>query len=165
MNLNHAQAWRAAATGRRPHGHAHFWERAALTRRQFLKAGATVAVAAFGAGLWKPTRALAAKPAAGLPKAIPGGTTIDGLGLFHLYLPTDNPFSTNTIKSGRGDPSTISDFNGKVAVAEMINGTGLGTGPGLGAGVTQFWECDVRFMDGEYIDVTGAHRQGTFAFI
>jgi hypothetical protein len=159
MNLNHVQGLQAAHARQRPRGHAHFWERAALTRRQFLKAGAaTVAVTAFG-GLWKPTRAIAAPPTGGLPRPIAHGTQLDGLGFFHFYLPTANPFSTDTIKGGHGNPSTVGDFNGKVGVSEMFGGTGTGTEG------NQFWNSDVRFMDGEYIDVNGAQRQGTFAFI
>ena len=162
MNSKHAQAVQAAATGRRPHGHAHFWERAALTRRQFLTAGAaSVAVAAFG-GLWEPARANAAPPVGALPRPIPGGTQIGTLGFFHFYFPTlgNPPGSTHVIENGTGDPSTITDFNGKVGVSEMSGGTGVDN-----LGHTQYWKSDVRFMDGEYVDVDGEHRQGTIAFV
>jgi hypothetical protein len=160
MNINQLHSLQMARATARPRGHAHFWQRAGLTRRQFVKAGAaSAAVAMFGAGLLQPSRAIAAPHTGRLPNPVPGGTTIDGLGTFHFYFPTANPFSTDTIESGGGDPSTITDFNGKVGVSEMFGGVGTGSEG------TQYWNSDVRFFDGEYVDVRGKHHQGTFAFI
>jgi len=149
-------------TGGAEFGHAHFWDRA-LSRRQLLGRGAGLAgVAAVGSALGLPTLASAAAPGVGEPGPVSGGTTIDGLGLFHFYFPTaDNPVgSTATIESGRGDPATITDFNGFIGVGDWGGGTGKD-----GHGTTLHWAADVRFMDGEYIGLDGRHRQGAFAFV
>src|SRR5205809_3454952 len=92
-----------AEVGDRPVGHSHFWERA-LSRRQFVGRTAGLAGVAASSALGWPAIALAAAPGPGEPRPIPGGTTIDGLGLFHFYFPTStNPVgSPDTIESGRG---------------------------------------------------------------
>jgi len=156
--------WRAEI-GHRSAGHSHFWERA-LSRRQLLARSAGLAGVAAGSALGMPALAAAAAPGPGEPNPIPGGTTIDGLGLFHFYFPTSsNPVgSPDTIESGRGDPSTITDFNGFLGVGEFGSPASPGTGKD-GDGTTLYWGADVRFMDGEYVGVDGRHRQGAFAFI
>jgi hypothetical protein len=146
--------------GDRPVGHSHFWERA-LSRRQFVgsTAGfAGAAIAAFGL----PAFARAATAVSTAPRPIPGGTTIGALGLFHFYFPTSpNPVgSGDTIQSGRGDPSTITDFNGFIGVGEWGGGTGRDQN-----GRTLYWAADLRFMDGEYVGLDGRHHQGAFAFV
>jgi hypothetical protein len=149
--------WRTE-TGDRPFGHSHFWERA-LSRRQLLAGTAGVAV---GTAFGLPAFARAASPGSAMPRPIPGGTTIDGLGLFHFYFPTShNPVgATSTIESGRGDPSTITDFNGFLGVGEWAGGTGKDQ-----KGTTLYWAADVRFMDGEYVGLDGRRHQGAFAFV
>jgi hypothetical protein len=147
--------------GERPVGHAHFWDRA-LSRRQLVGRAAGLAGVAVGSSLGLPALAKATAPGQGAPRPIPGGTQIDGLGLFHFYFPTaNNPAgSTNTIESGRGDPSLITDFNGFIGVGEWGGGKGKDQ-----HGATLYWGADLRFMDGEYIGLDGRHRQGAFAFV
>ncbi len=147
-------------TGGAQVGHAHFWDRA-LSRRQFLGGTAGAAGVAMTSALGWPVLANAATGTAA-PRPIPGGTQIDGLGLFHFYFPTSsNPVgSPNTIQSGRGDPSTITDFNGFIGVGEWGGGTGKDQN-----GHTLFWAADLRFMDGEYVGLDGRHHQGAFAFV
>jgi hypothetical protein len=159
------QAVWLAEVGDRPVGHDHFWDRA-LSRRQLLGRGAGLAGIAAASAVGFPTLARAAGPGAGVPKPVPGGTVIDGLGLFHFYFPTSpNPVgSPDTVESGRGDPSTITDFNGFLGLAEFGNPASPGTGTD-GDGATLYWAADVRFMDGEYVGVDGRHRQGAFAFV
>ena len=142
-------------------GHAHFWDRA-LSRRQLLGRTAGLAGVAVGSAFGFPALAKAAPPGKGAPRPIPGGTQIDGLGFFHFYFPTaNNPVgSTDTVESGRGDPSTITDFNGFIGLGEWGGGTGKDQN-----GTTLFWAADLRFMDGEYIGLDGRHRQGAFAFV
>jgi hypothetical protein len=141
-------------------GHAHFWDRA-LSRRQVLARAAGVAGAAVASPLVLPGLARGAKPGTGEPRPIPGGTEIPGIGLIHFYFPAENPVGAlDTIENGRGDPSTITDFNGFVGVGEWGPGTGTDQ-----ASNTLFWAADVRFMDGEYVGLDGRHRQGAFAFI
>jgi len=149
-----------AEVGDRPVGHAHFWERA-FSRRQLVSRTAGLAGVAAASSLGWPGMGLAA-PGKGVPRPIPGGTVIDGLGLFHFYFPTSpNPAgSPDTIESGRGDPSTITDFNGFVGVGDFGGGTGKDQ-----TGKTLYWGADVRFMDGEYVGLDGRHRQGAFAFV
>jgi hypothetical protein len=153
--------WDARA-GERPAGHAHFWDRA-LSRRQVLGSAAGVAGVAVGSALGLPAIAGAThrKPP-GVPRPIPGGSQIDGLGFFHFNFPTSpNPAGArDTIESTRGDPSTITDFNGSIGVGEWAGGTGKDQN-----GTTLYWAADVRFMDGEYIGLDGRHHEGAFAFV
>lgn len=127
-------------------GHAHFWQRA-LSRRQVLAAGAGGAAAAalLGSRLWVPELAHATAPVPADPTPIPLT-----LGPFHVQL------------LGPGhEPSTITNFNGFVGVAD-VQGTGTGAGPGGGA---LLFDTDMRFMTGEYIGVDGKQYHSTFGFV
>jgi hypothetical protein len=124
-------------------GHRH-----APSRRQFLAAGAGLGAAGFlGAQVIGAGPALAAQ-GAGDPRPIPGGIQPFGPGteVFHLFLP------------GTGEPSTITDFNGFVGVAQ-IDGVGAGDNAGLS------FEVDNRFITGEYIALNGRHFEATFGFL
>jgi hypothetical protein len=142
-------------------GHAHFWDRA-LSRRQLIGGAASVAGVALGSALRLPAVARAATRPGAAPEPIPGGTQIDGLGFFHFYFPTfPNPAGDHhTIENGRGDPSSITDFNGFIGSGEWGGGTGTNQN-----GKTLFWAADVRFMDGAYVGLDGRQRQGAFAFV
>ncbi len=140
-------------------GHAHFWDRA-LSRRQLLGRTAGVAGAAIASSFWMPGLAKAAAPGLGEPRPIPGGTDLGPLGFRHFYFPTGGPPGALTIESGKGDPSTITDFNGFIGVGEFAGGTGKDQ-----AHTTLHWAADVRFMDGEYVGLDGRHRQGAFSFV
>jgi hypothetical protein len=140
-------------------GHDHFWERG-LTRRQLVGRAAGAAGVLATSSVWFPAVAQAKRTAPALPRPVPGGTTIDGAGLKHFYFPTDNPFSTQTVANGGGDPSTITDFNGFVGVGDFTGGTGKD-----GSGVGMFWNADLRFMSGEFIGTDGKHHHGAFAFV
>src|SRR5579871_2902102 len=65
-------------------GHTHFWERAMLSRRQFMGTAAGATGAVLASGLWMPGMALADNAA---PKPIPGGIQPFGPGteLFHVF--------------------------------------------------------------------------------
>jgi hypothetical protein len=161
MERDFQAVWDSRTAGE-PYGHAHFWDRA-LSRRQMLGGAAGLAgVAALGTTLGFPAAATAASAGPGEPRPIPGGTQIDGLGFFHFFFPTaNNPVgATDTIESGRGDPSLITDFNGFVGVGEWAGGTGTDQND-----TTLFWAADLRFMDGEFIGLDGRRRQGAFAFV
>jgi hypothetical protein len=72
---------------------------------------------------------------------------------FQLPGPADN---INTGRIG-GEPSTITDFNGFIGVAQV---TSTGTD---NSGNALLWRTDVRFMTGVYRGVDGNLHQGTFA--
>jgi Rieske Fe-S protein len=129
--------------GEHQHGHSHFWQRVALSRRQFIGSTAAMAGAAVGAGLLPPIRAFADAGPTAAPVPIPphvGGT-------FAVWLP-----------SPTGEPSTITDFNGVVGIVDV---TGTGTGSDGG----DHFAADIRFMDGVFAGADGEIHQGTFGFV
>ena len=138
--------------GHRYVGHTHFWERALLSRRQFITAAAGATGVVLGSGLWIPGLASADSIA---PRPIPGGIQPFGPGteVFHLFLP------------GHGaEPSTITDFHGSIGAAE-IQGTGTATHTDTGTTSSLVFDVDMRFMQGVYIGVDNETHNGTFALI
>lgn len=138
--------------GQRYVGHTHFWERALLSRRQFMTAAAATTGVVLGSGLWMPGLALAHGNA---PRPIPGGVQPFGPGteVFHVFLP------------GHGaEPSTITDFHGSIGVA-ALQGTGTGTNTDTGSTSSLLFDVDMRFMQGVYIGLDGEKHHGTFSFI
>jgi hypothetical protein len=123
------------------HRHRHAFDRP-VSRRAALVAGVAATGAALTTTLWVP---LAEAAGSGTPKPIP--QTLDGTP-FHVQGVTPNT-----------ELSTITDFNGVVAAAD-IDGVGIGS---TGTGLT--FNVDMRFMSGEFIDTTGRHQHGTFGFI
>lgn len=120
---------------------------------------------AMGTGLLRGPLAAAAPPGTSAPKPIPGGLDLEQLltgtpgPVFHvlpptLYLPDG---STN-------EPSTITDFNGFIAAAD-IQGTGTATNTQTGETTRLTFDADMRFMDGVYVGEDGGTRRGTFGFI
>ena len=107
-------------------------------------AGATV-----GAGLL-PASALA-KSGSSAPKPTTSQVTINGL-----------TFSLAFFGPGI-DPSSITDFNGFVGVAD-VRGTGTATNPDRSI-ETLVFDTDMRFMSGVYVGVDGAVRKGAFGFV
>ncbi len=133
-------------------GHKHFWERAMMSRRQFMRTAAGATGVVLASGLWMPGLALADNAA---PKPIPGGIQPFGPGteVFHLF-----PIAHGV------EPSSITDFHGFIAAAE-VQGTGTATDTNTGATSTLTFDVDNRFMQGIYIGVDGEKHRGTFAFI
>jgi len=129
-------------------GHSHFWTRAALTRRNFLKAAGTT----LAAGLAIPSIARASSQT--LPNPIPGGLDLLGNGhIFHIYLPGTAP-----------ELSTITDFNGVLCAAD-VQGTWTGDGVTPPPNTPLLFDADMRVMTGEYIGRDGRHRQGSFVLV
>ena len=122
-----------------------------VSRRSFFGMAAGAATIVF---FPTPSTAQNVSPGA-LPKPIPGGFTPLGPGtpLFHFNLP--GPTS---------ELSSITDFNGKIGVANLI-GTGTGTDTKTGSSSKLVYDVDVRFMQGEYIGTDGKDHFGTFGFI
>jgi hypothetical protein len=96
------------------------------------------------------------------PKPIPGGG-FDIPPLIHVFAPGDPsvtlPFTQGTLQGLDVEPATLTDFKGFSAVAFHV-GTATGRD-----GTAYDLETDVRAFRGRYVDVTGARRFGTFAFI
>jgi len=120
-----------------------------LTRRQFV--GVTV-VGLAGSELLRTAPAFSKSTSA--PKPIPGGFLVPSFAI----TPT-NP-DVHVLPPAVGfEMSTITDFNGTVAAAE-IQGTATGSD-----GSSWFFDTDMRFMDGEYVGEDGRHHHGTFGFV
>jgi len=122
-----------------------------LSRRAFMGGAAGVSAAAVSAGLLRPTAAFAAKPFNATPRPTTTVQTINGLD-FHI---------TN-FEPGM-DPSTITDFNGFVGVAD-VQGTGIGTNSD-GSTEMLLFDTDMRFMSGVYVGQDGRVHKGTFGFV
>ena len=132
--------------------HHHNLAGAPLSRRRFVTGAAGAAGAILGSGLWWPSVAQAAEGGSKAPKPIPGGIDAGGE-TFHVFIP------------GTGqEPATITDFKGWVGVA-TVGGTGKGTNASSGETTDLFFETDMRFMQGVYVDTGGHQRHGTFGFV
>jgi len=132
-------------------GHTHFWERALLSRRQFMTAAAATTGVVLGSGLWMPGLAQAGDNA---PRPIPGGFPLFGK-FFHV-----DPTSPGTDTEN----STIFDFHGSIGAAD-VRGTGTGTNTKTGNTSSLIFDVDMRFMQGVYIGLDGEKHHGTFSFI
>jgi hypothetical protein len=130
-----------------------------MARRQFIRMGAGVTALALGAGLGSALPVLAAPSSNVAPNPIPSGTAlgplvgVDDNTIFHLYFPAFGQ-----------EVSTVTDFNGFVAAAE-VQGKGTGTDTSTGATSVRYFDADMRFMQGNYVGVDGKIHQNTFGFI
>jgi hypothetical protein len=122
-----------------------------LSRRAFLGGTAGATAATLGAGLLHPTGALAAPRCNFAPRPTVNSVTQNGQD-FHL-----------TFFGPGMDPSTVTDFNGFVGVAD-VQGTGTGTNPD-GTTETLLFDTDMRFMSGVYIGQDGRVHKGTIGFV
>ena len=120
-----------------------------MSRRAFLGSAAGVAGVAMGAGLL-PANVLAAKGSSA-PKPTTNQITINGV-----------TFSLTFFGQGM-DPSSITDFNGFVGVAD-VQGTGTATNPDKSK-ETLLFDTDMRLMSGVYVGQDGAVHKGTFGFV
>lgn len=132
-------------------GHTHFWERARMSRRQFVRTAVGTTGVVLSSGLWMPAVAQASGSHVD-PKPIPGGFTAFGVFIHHFP-----PVSGN-------EPSQITDFQGVIGLANL-KGTGTGINTHTGASTPLLFTVDNRFMKGTYIGVDGKQHRGTFAFI
>jgi hypothetical protein len=137
-----------------PHrGHAHFWRRATMTRRQLIMSAAASTGAVLGAPLWLPTVAHARPRIGSSPRPIPGGLQFFGPGteLYHVFPPGPNV-----------ENSTITDFKGAIASAHILGTATQIQGVKRTSGLLV--DGDVRFMQGIHIGVDGERHHGTFGF-
>jgi hypothetical protein len=128
----------------------HFGHRHLVSRRAFMGSLAGAAGVAAGAG-FLPVTALAAKPANSAPKP----TTIQQT-LFDVTV-------SLTFPGPGADPSSITDFNGFVAFAD-VQGTGTAHNPD-GSTESLLFDTDMRLMSGVYVGQDGAVHKGTFGFV
>jgi hypothetical protein len=134
-------------------GHPHFWHRA-LSRRRFVQTAAGATALVVGNGLWFPFAAAAGNHDDPTPRPIPGGNDFLGDGHFvHVFPPAYGQ-----------ELSTITDFNGFIAAAE-IQGAGTGTDTQTHATTRYYFDADMRFMDGVYVATDGKQRTATFGFV
>ncbi len=122
-----------------------------LSRGQFLRRGALAVGGVAGLGLADATAAFGRT--AGQPNPIPGGFDIN-------FNPVPADPVVHVLPPAVGfEMSTITDFNGVVAAAE-IQGSAHGSD-----GTPYDFDTDMRFMSGTYFDADGRARTGTFGFI
>ena len=129
-----------------------------ITRKQFLRRGAALAGGVAGLSLLPRLPAEAAPGGVavrrnGDPNPIPGGFDQN-------FRPVPvNPL-VHVLPPAIGfDMSTITDFNGVVAAAE-IQGGAIGSD-----GSRYTFDADMRFMKGVYIDVNGRRQEHAFGFV
>jgi len=132
-----------------------------VRRRRFLRQGAAVAGGLAGLATLGPATAFAKGPKGpkdGDPSPIPGGLLIAPD--FSSFTPVTSDPTIHVLGPFVGvEMSTITDFDGTVAAAE-IQGTARDNKGGV------YWfDCDMRFMEGRYIDVDGHERNGAFGFV
>ena len=123
---------------------------AGLSRAQFLRRTAVAAGGVAGLGLVGPQWAYAANRS---PRPIPGGFDEN----FNI-VPSD-PFIHVLPPAVGFEMSTITDFNGVIAAAE-IQGTAHGSD-----GTSYTFDADMRFMRGIYRSMDGRRRDGAFGFV
>lgn len=122
------------------------------SRRAFLGGTAAITGASLGSGLLSPAAGSAA-PVSTQPAPKPTTTTLTINGVtFHV-----------TNFGPEADPSSITDFNGFVGVAD-VRGKGTATHPN-GRTETLLFDTDMRFMKGVYVGVDGKVHKGTFGFV
>lgn len=118
-----------------------------LTRRGLVGVGA----AAAGAALLRPAAALANPHTDDSPNPTASKVEFNGL-----------TFSLTSFGPGM-DPSSITDFNGFVGVAD-VQGKGTARNPD-GTTETLLYDTDMRFMTGTYVAKDGKNYRGTFGFV
>lgn len=127
----------------------------AISRRQFMRRSA-LAVAGFaGFELLQGAAPAFAEPRPGsAPRPIPGGFAFPNFDI----VPSGADLHVIPPVPGL-EMSTITDFNGQIAAAEIQGSATDGNGNTFG------FDADMRFMAGEYIGSDGRAYHGTFGFI
>jgi hypothetical protein len=140
------------------------------SRRNLIR-GAAGAAAGTGLLLGSGTRTAFAQEAAhescrDLPRPIPHINTPPGTHFFFagpvtgVAAPTD---PSGAHPNGR-DPSTITDFKGMIAQADLVF-SGTGTDLNTGQSAPYGFHTDWRFMTGVFVGVDGLQHNGTLSFI
>ena len=138
---------------------AHAHTQYALSRRGLLKgaAGAAIAGAAIGSGLFDSLTAQAAAPGIGLVEPIPGTIEFFPGVVKHVQAP---PFTGLD-----SDPGTVNNFEGAAGLA-YISGNVDRTDRRTGETRTlPFLFSDMRFQEGVFRGRDGHVREAAFAFV
>jgi hypothetical protein len=122
-----------------------------MSRRQFVYRGAVAVGGLAGLGLLRPPLALSASGSD--PNPIPGGLKFEPFG----PVPVDPDIHVFPPALGF-DVSTITDFSGFVAAAEI-------QGSATGGGSAFSFDADMRVLQGKYVGKDGRVREGSFGFI
>jgi hypothetical protein len=131
--------------------HAHHAAHRLVSRRAFMGGAAGLTATALGASVFRAPPAWAKSGSVAVPKPTTNVLSLGGLD-FHLT------------SFGPGmDPSSLTDFNGFVGVAD-VQGTGTATNPD-GSQQPLLFDTDMRFMDGQFVGVDGKVHQGVFGFV
>ena len=149
--------------------HGSMLEPLRLDRRRFLASAGAVAGAGIVSSLASPGMAWANDDDLELlpsPEPIPGGLPV-GLpapfDLIHVFIPGPPsitlPLSGTTLMGLDVEPSPLTDFKGKTALAYVI---GSATGSD---GVRYGMEVDIRAYEGKYVAADGSTNRGAFALI
>ena len=130
---------------------AHHAAHRLVSRRAFMGGAAGLTAAALGASVLRAPAAWAKSGSVVVPKPT---TIVRSLGGLDFHLTSFGPGM---------DPSSITDFNGFVGVAD-VQGTGTATNPD-GSQHPLLFDTDMRFMDGQFVGVDGKVHQGVFGFV
>ena len=161
VSQRHISSEKKSHNSERPtHRHRHHHH--LLTRRQLLQMSAAFAGTAAGLHFLRGT-ALAAKPGTGIPKQLPDFSPplTDMFGVeIPFFLPIEvDPFTTDP--GAVATPTTIWDFNGTLG---LIEADGVSDAAHNSDDMSRRWACDVRFMNGVFVDQAGRTQRGSFAF-
>ncbi len=142
-----------------------------LTRRNLIRGAAGTAAGAgllLGSGLRLSARADDddegdRRKCKALARPIPHMTGANHNHFFFPGPPGGNPSDPHAPNAGF-DPSTITDFKGVVANADL-NFAGTGTDLNTGDSTPYTFHTDWRFFKGAFVAVDGIEREGTLTFI
>ena len=152
--------------------HYGLWERFQekwLSRRNLIRGAAGTAAGAglvLGSGLRLPAFAqeAAQESCPDLPRPIPHISSPPGAHFFFPGPVNGAPSTDPHFPNAGFDPSTITDFNGMIANADLFF-TGTGTKLDTGESATYGFHTDWRLMTGVFIGVDGLQHNGTLSFI
>ncbi len=154
MNIPQLHALQLGGRLACPHAHG------SISRRHFLKAGATALAASAGLG-----HARAASAASTDPRPIPHGTAFLGPDTPPLHVQAPGyPIPGFDTNPATNDPSMITDFKGYVGLV-YVGGRGIHHDLATGQWSELYWEVDLRFMVARYRGQDGRDHDGTFGFV
>lgn len=95
------------------------------------------------------------------PRPIPHITSPPGI---HFFFPGPVDADYVTSPTTGHDPSTITDFQGVIASADMVF-SGTGTDLNTGKSATYNFHADMRFMKGVFVGLDNEEHHGEIGFV